>query len=239
MRSRAPDIYAGKDPREVPIYSIADASHYLRIPASTLRTWVHGRAYETRSGNRRSAGLIAGVSRGGLLSFWQLVEGYVLASIRRGHGLRLDAVRRAIAFVRKERGLKRPLLEQEFETDGVSLFVERWGQLINASEEGQVAMRAVLAASLRRIDRDPEGLPVRLYPWMIRPRTTEEERRIVVDPRRAFGRPTLVDTGVRVSILADRWAAGDSIDTLADDYGLARGHVEVAVRWGSHVAQAA
>ena len=41
--------------------------------------------------------------------------------------------------------------------------VERLGQLINASKEGQTAMREILQAHLRRIERDGKGLPIKLF----------------------------------------------------------------------------
>src|SRR5262249_45147350 len=43
FEGRVIDIYGGKDPREVPRYSTAEAAHYLRLPRATLASWVHGR----------------------------------------------------------------------------------------------------------------------------------------------------------------------------------------------------
>jgi hypothetical protein len=39
------DIYGGKNPRDIPNYSIGDAAHYLKIPAATIRSWTVGRNY--------------------------------------------------------------------------------------------------------------------------------------------------------------------------------------------------
>jgi uncharacterized protein (DUF433 family) len=36
-------LYGGLDPREIPRYSLAPASRYLRISPATLRSWVMGR----------------------------------------------------------------------------------------------------------------------------------------------------------------------------------------------------
>ncbi len=47
VKVKASSLYGGKDPRDMPIYGIVDAAHYLRIPAVTLGTWVHGRSYPT------------------------------------------------------------------------------------------------------------------------------------------------------------------------------------------------
>ncbi len=37
------DIYRGRDPRLVPIYSVADVAHHLRVPRSTVQAWVKSR----------------------------------------------------------------------------------------------------------------------------------------------------------------------------------------------------
>lgn len=34
------------DSRVAPAYSIAQAAQYLKIPAPTIRSWVHGATYE-------------------------------------------------------------------------------------------------------------------------------------------------------------------------------------------------
>ena len=41
------------DPRLAPAYSIAQAAHYLKIPAPTVRSWVLGRDYPRQSGKGR------------------------------------------------------------------------------------------------------------------------------------------------------------------------------------------
>jgi uncharacterized protein (DUF433 family) len=163
-----------------------------------------------------------------MLSFWNLVEAYVLATIRRHHHVSLQKVRKALRFIESELGLARPLIEEEFLTDGVDLFVDKYGGLINASREGQVAIRELLAASLKRIVRDPKGLADRLFPWV---RSPGEPRLVEIDPRRAFGRLVVTGTGIPTEVLAQRFRADESIADLCRDYGLSAGEVEAALRW--------
>src|SRR5205823_1789712 len=77
-----------------------------------------------------------------LLSFANLVEAFVLAGIRRTHGVSLQRVRRAISYVEDRLRVKRPLINERFKTNGVDLFVERFGKLVNASRQGQLAIRS-------------------------------------------------------------------------------------------------
>lgn len=216
------------DPRDVPNYTLAESARWLDMKPNTLRGWLRGQDYRTRSGMRRAAPVVLPAATEPLgLSFWNLVECSVLATIRKDHEISLQKVRRALAYVAKEIGSHRPLIDQEFSTDGVHLFVERYGRLIAASQQGQTAMRKILEAGLTRIDRDQDGLAMRLFPWRQDPR---EPRIVAVDPRIAFGQPVLARTRVPVDVIFERFRAGDSIEHLAEDYRVARDRIEDLVR---------
>ncbi len=164
-----------------------------------------------------------------LLSFFNLIEAHVLDAIRREHGIPLPKIRIALDYLSRRFPSEHPLAIQEFESDGLNLFIEKFGQLINISQSGQLAMRAILEAYLRRIERDPLGFPCRLYPFT-RKGTPDEPRVVVIDPYVSFGRPVLVGTGVPTAVIADRYKAGESIESLADDYGRNRLEIEDAIR---------
>lgn len=223
------------DPRELPNYRLPEAAHYLRVPESTLRMWIFGQAYPTTAGKKVSRPIIRiAAEHPPRLSFVNMVEAHVLSAIRYHHGVSLPAVRRAVDYLTREFGSWHPLAEEQFQTDGVSLFVERLG-LLNVSAPGQFAMPEILRALLRRIDRDEHGLAIRFYPFSRRPVPTvpalEQSPRIVVlDPRIGFGRPVLRGTGVTTLSIAERFDAGESIEALAADYGRPRGEIEEAIR---------
>ena len=230
-------LYKGADPRDLPNYTAAEAARWLGVVQGTLRTWHLGHTYTTQQGPKCAKPVIKPAAKDPLeLSFWNLVESSVLASIRKVHGVSLQKVRRALNFVERELNSKRPLIEQQFATDGVHLFVERFGQLVSASQSGQVVIRELLAASLTRIERDPKGLAAKLYPWTHDPK---EPRVVAVDPAVSFGRPTLIATGVPVETIMERFRAGDSIESLAEDYRVKRDLIEGAVRWAAGGAAAA
>ncbi|MBI2525903.1 MAG: helix-turn-helix transcriptional regulator [Candidatus Rokubacteria bacterium] len=58
-----------------------------------------------------------------------------------------------------------------------SLLIEKAGLLINLTQDGQLEMRELVRASLRRIEWDPKGLPLRLFPFTRR-REPEEPRSV-------------------------------------------------------------
>lgn len=184
--------HAPQDRRNLPNYTLQEAARWLGLTPSRLRVWLVGQTCTTQVGKRRMQPVVHPATVEPLgLSFWNLVECSVLGTIRQKHGVSLQKVRKALTYVARELGKARPLIEQEFSTDGVHLFVERYGKLIAASQQGQTAMREVLQAGLRRIERDDTGLAARLFPWRKDP---SEPRIIAVDPRISFGRPVLAKT---------------------------------------------
>jgi len=223
------------DPRLAPAYSTAEAAQYLRMPPETLRSWIAGRIYTVAGHPKRSAPLIRlDDPKKQFLSFLNLVEAHILAAIRRRHNIGLPNVRKALAYVKRDFHIDRPLIDQAFQTDGLDLFVERYGELINASQDGQRAMKEMIGVYLKRIDRDSKGLPIRLFPFT---RDSQSEsapatdpRIVVLNPAVSFGRPAITGTGIPVQAVYERYKAGDSVVDLAHDFRLEISAVEEAIR---------
>jgi uncharacterized protein (DUF433 family) len=100
--------------------------------------------------------------------------------------------------------------------------------LINVSQQGQVAMEQVLEAHLQRIDRDAEGLAIRLFPFTRK--GTEAPRLVAIDPLVAFGRPVIAGSRIPTREVAERWNAGESLADLAYDYGRESAEIDEAIR---------
>jgi uncharacterized protein (DUF433 family) len=224
-----------EDPRLLPTYPVSEAAHYLRMPEGTLRSWLVGRWYPVSGQAKRSKPLIQlDDPQKQYLSFINLVEAHVLAAIRRRHGVKLPKVRTALDYVKRHFHIGRPLMDQAFQTNGLDLFVERYGDLINVSREGQQAMREIISVYLKRIERDAKGLPIKLYPFTrdtasdAAPKT--DPRVVVMNPSVSFGRPVIAGTGIPVSSIYERYKAGDSVADLARDFRLETGAIEEAIR---------
>ena len=217
--------------RRTPAYSYVEAAHYLNLPPSTLSSWFSGKSYQHGGEIRRFKPVIRLDGKPGEgLSFLNLVEAHVLTAIRRRHGIPLQQVRKALDFVRRKLGVKRPLADARFETDGVDLFVRELEKLVNVSQEGQLEIEPVIRSFLKRIKRDPSGVPIKLYPFTRKAATADEPEPVEIDPRVAFGRPVLVGRGVPTAVLADRFKAGDSLVDLAQDYDTSPQTIEEAIR---------
>lgn len=164
-----------------------------------------------------------------MLSFTNFVEAHVLDAIRREHQIPLDKIRNAIRYLRNELGSGHPLADHRLETDGLDLFVSEYGRLINITRSGQMAMREVLEGYLKRIERDPKGVAIKLYPFT-RKRSIDEPKLVVIDPAISLGRPVLAGTGVPTSAIAERYKAGESVPELAKDYARSTQEIEEAIR---------
>jgi hypothetical protein len=202
---RVIDIYGGKDPRDLPRYSTAEAAHYLRLPRATLKTWVHGRV---DSNGHRAEAVIKLPTDSQLLSFQNLVEAHVLSAIRRHHGVSLQRVRKALRFVERRMHLPRPLIAAKFQTNGMDLFVEELGKLINASSEGQTEMdtrseRRWLESSTTRTVWRPGSS--RSFAAMARNRKSSWSTRDSPSAVRSSRRPA--------SLSASSWAATEQAKT--------------------------
>lgn len=215
--------------RDIAAYTLAEAARYLRLPPATLRSWVLGRQYPTAGGGSQFPPLLRPARQAPpLLSFSNLVEAHLLRSLRTHHGVPVKALRSALAYAQKELGIDRLLLRPELRTAAGKVFLDRYGELIELSASGQLAMRRLFAEHVQRIEWDASRFPVRLYPFLW-PTAPTEERPIVIDPRIAFGRPVVLRKGVSTSVIAERIDAGESVEDVAADYELGQSEVEQAI----------
>ena len=220
MLERNPN--SGLEPREQPAYGPAEVTHYIAVPVSTVRYWCLGRGHY--------AALIQPVQkRPLLLSFVNLVELHVLGAIRRRHHISMPNVRKALDFVEQEMSVSRPLANRRFRTDGVGLFVDHYGELINASQQGQRVMRGILDDALVRIEWDDRNQPARLVPFT-RKDTAQTAKLIVIDPTVCGGRAVIDRTRIAVEVVAERFKAGDSFQDLVSDYGCGVEAIQEAIR---------
>lgn len=220
---------AAASDRDLAAYTLAEAARYLRLPPATLRSWVLGRDYPTVKGSGQFPPLIRPASRRPpLLSFSNMIEAHVLRSLRTEHGVPVKELRTALAYAEKSLGIERLLLRGELRANAGKVFLDRYGELIDLSASGQLAMRRLFDAHLQRIEWDSSKFPIRLYPF-VSSAAPSAERPIVIDPRIAFGRPVVMRKGVSTSAIADRIDAGESVEEVAADYDLGQSEIEQAI----------
>lgn len=231
------DIYGGRDPRDIPAYRFSDAASYLRLPKATLRAWVKGTHYGTGVNRRffKPVFFLPEPETSQFLSYTNLVEAFVLSSLRRNYKIDLYKIRTAIESLKQRFNSQHPLAEHQFQTNGVDLFVEEYGELINVGVGGQLAMKEILESYLTRVEHDPSGKAARLYPF-IRLSGTDQPKNVVINPYVSFGKPVISGTGLPTRVVAERFKAGDSIPQIAANYGRKEEEIDDAIRYELRIA---
>jgi uncharacterized protein (DUF433 family) len=222
-RSAQQRIYRDRDPREIPAYPLVEAAHYAGVPLSTLRTWI---------GERKGIPAVIELPENAerQLSFYNLVEAFVLGGLRRKHKLPLQQLRRDLTTLRRlHRDVHHPLADLDLATFARSVFVSSSADVVNVSRGGQLGIQDVLAGVLQRVEKGPAGAR-RLFP-LTRVDAEKSPRLVVIDPRIAFGRPVIAGTGIPTAVIHERWKAGDSVDALAEDYDRTSEEIEEALRY--------
>lgn len=223
----------------LPLYSLAEAAHYLGVPTSTFSTWARG--YERRPPGRRvvrGASIVTAFpaprSGDACVPFIGLTEGLVLAAIRKT-GVPLHRIRPALDALKNEFGLEHVLASRRLYTDGADVLFdisERTKQVADADQarrlivarNNQYVFNEVIDSYLRRIEygSDDYATKVSLPAYAA--------TRVVVDPQRGFGHPIFAKSGARVEDAISLFRAGESLETVAAEFGVPIEDVEEALR---------
>jgi uncharacterized protein (DUF433 family) len=229
------------DALTVPLFTAADASRLVGVPAQTGRRWLEGYSYLYR-GERRTtaprlgphAKRIEGVL---LMSFLDLLE-VRLARRLRQRGVPWQNVDRAAVWFREAWQTEHPFALRRLRSDGRDVFAEigrRLGDkaLIRIGTD-QYVFDAIVEPSLFDVlDFRPDGLPERLWP-------AGRDAKVVVDPARAFGAPILDAFGIPVRVLARAYAANDNdAARVASAFEIPVEAVEAALRFDARSRVAA
>lgn len=204
---------------EIGSYGTSEVAHWLRVPPRTIRNWVS------------TDGVVA-PAEPHLLSFANVLELHVLKGMRKIHDIPMQRIRRALEHVQNKYPSRHPLIDREFQTDGVDIFIRELGEYINVSRYGQRGFRAIVRTYLKRIGREQRtGMAESLYPFVITDEATEPEL-ISMNPRIAFGKPVIRGTAISTAVVAARFnGARQSVSELAEEYGLPEAQIEEAIRW--------
>ena len=213
--------------REMAAYRPAQVAAWLNLPTATVRAWAKGQRYEVHG------------KRG---FFRPVIEPtrLVLSALRRVHAVSLPKIRRSIKYLAAHYpSVEHPLADLDLLTDGLAVWLEELDKLVAVSDHGQLGIKDVLEAHLKRVERGPRGEAVRLYPFPHTGDVGGQPRSIMVDPEVAFGRPTLVGTAIPTRAIAGRFDAGESLESLVEDFGRPPADILEAIRWERRERRAA
>nr|WP_206539153.1 DUF433 domain-containing protein [Nocardiopsis gilva] len=158
--------------------------------------------------------------------FIAVIEAYVLRSLR-DLGLSKQAIRDAATTVRERFGTPYGLATQRIATDGVDIFVHYLdSDDLARARDGQRPIREVIRDYLKYIiwdadDDFPQRLRLRQYP---------DAAPVIIDPRFGWGAPVLEGSKVPIDAIVGLWQAGESLETVAEEFGITRDQAEEVCR---------
>lgn len=220
------------------IYTVPEASRLTRVAPSRIRRWLRG--YKFFSGEREHVsppvwrGQLQPVDGALALGFLDLMEIRVVdAFLRAGVSWKTlrEAERRGSDLFRSTH----PFCTQRFETDGRSIFVDIGAdsdepillEIIN----NQAVFDAITSPFFKDLEFSQDRVLERWWPL-------GDHRAVVVDPRRAFGKPIVVDRGVPTAILSSAVKASRSIDEVVFWYDLTKSSVVDAIEFEDPLSHA-
>lgn len=200
---------------DVPLYGIREAAMHIGMSDRTLGRWA--------SRDNLLTVLPPSSSRGARLPFIALAEAQFYSLLRRD-GLTLQAITEGMTAVRDELG-PRMLQQDRLAHDGRDILINLGGREAEweRARDRQGGIAGVIERALTPIRWDSEGFPeeLRLVAY--------GDANVVANPRYAFGQP-IVANGARIEDVLDLFDAGDSIETVANEFNLTLRDVEAVLR---------
>lgn len=228
-------------PNEVkilPAYTLAEASRYIGVSESTLRTWFRGKpAISTKKGafKRKAVKAILPTDAGPRepLSFLDLIIAHVLFSLRNSYKFPMKRVAKAKDYLASLEGNLAFLAHRDFFHDHADLYLGMNERLLTLTEQGQIVDKTILEKGLHQIIYGDDGFADRFFP-KLEERTEQQE--FAINPSINYGRLCIVRLGVSADTIAARYKAKEQVADIAQDYGATTEEVVEAIRWHDRLA---
>jgi uncharacterized protein (DUF433 family) len=216
------------------LYTMPEASRLTRISTGKVRRWIKGYDFRTSGSIRHSdavwQGEIKPIDKKISLSFRDLLElRFVDAFIRAGVSWR--TMRRAHTKAQDELKTTHPFCSNRVATDGKSI-------LLRQAEEDSDEALVNLVTNQKEFSRIVQGFLKELefsgkdiIWWPL-----GKERQIVLDPKRNFGQPSAVRSGVPTSVLARSVKTNGSVEAVSHWFEVSEGEVRDAVEFEMRLA---
>lgn len=189
----------------LPAYQVKDAARYADVSTTTVLNW--------QRESVRAGSAIASRAPREPLSYLKLQELAIVAAMR-DQGIKLEKIRLARDYLRQFLGVEFPFSDRRVLTDGQDILMRleselgKSARLMVANRGGQYVWPEVIDERFAEFDYEGD-IAVR---W----RVGGNETKVVIDPRLAFGAPTV--RGVPTWALRGRFIAGEALEDIASDF---------------------
>lgn len=231
VHTREPDLL------NTGLYTVPEAARLTRVAAGKIRRWIRG--YNFRSGQsvHHSDAVweteIKPLDNKNALSFRDLLElRFVDAFIQAG--VSWVTMRRAHAKAQAELQTTHPFCSKRIATDGKSILLQQAEEDSDQALIDLVTEQREFTRIVQDFLKELEFSGDDIVWWPL-----GKQRHIVVDPKRNFGQPTLVKSGVPATTLAHSVKANSSVELVARWYEVQQAEVRDAVAFEASLAKAA
>jgi uncharacterized protein (DUF433 family) len=213
----------------VGVYTKAEAAKLTGIESRRIARWIQGYTFhhggEVYDSQPVWVRELPDLDQETLLSFRDLVEVRFVDAFRQ-HGVSLQLIKKVAEKAAAKFHRSHPFGSLGFRTDGRTIFAEV------AEETGEQVL-----IDLRD---DQQAFPKILQPYLyeglefsseqvLRWRPVSGEGKIVLDPKRALGKPITDAESVPTQVLYQAYLAEDSVEAVADWYEVSRDSVKCAI----------
>jgi uncharacterized protein (DUF433 family) len=210
-----PEVLAIKpttDPWNRGVYLVPDAARILRLPLAVLRTWLSGRPDDERRHFPAGEFVTSGNGADRHFGFHALIELFTVAQLRK-RGLPMSVIRQARAELMERFQTPHPFALEGLMTSGRTLVKSLNDEiLLELGSRGQTAFSKVLEPFCASLDFDrASSLAIRYFPL-------GKKHPVVVDPRRAFGRPVIDGTNLTTETIMSLLRGGEAVENVAESF---------------------
>jgi uncharacterized protein (DUF433 family) len=223
MLKNKPIRRPGQDLRTVPTYTIPEAAEFLAIHPRTMFSWYEGDEPILK------ASTICGTIH--LLSYRDMEEAYRVYLLRERFQFSLQFLKKSMRNARKLFRSEHPLQRADAVKECLKdLVYDKPARGKNprtitslGQKPGQQSFKEVADMFAERIE--PGEF---IYPWRFAS-TDHDSRPVSLNPNIMSGRLVIAGTRIPVNALLGSKRSGETIEEIADDYGLDREVVEKAL----------
>ncbi len=171
------------------------------------------------------------------MTFIALVEALVLSSMRKS-GVAMQRIRPALDVLQREIGIEHALASRRLYTDGAEILYD-YAEKQEGSPEAKLADELTVLRSGQRVFKEVIDEYLKLITYaddeyasiIVVP--IYNKAKVIVDPTRSFGAPIFADGAAPVANALERFWSGESLQEVADDFGIPVDHLEDVVRVAS------
>ena len=219
----------------VGLFTVSDAARLTRIPPSRVRRWVKGYSYKRKGKNYTQVPIINTdmelIDGEVTISYLDLIEIRFVDRFYQA-GVHPVKLRKAVVNLSDILKLRHPFSGVKLKTDGASVFMS-----LNQDDRDHLLDVVTLNYAIKNViepltDEMHYGLDGITDWWM----PNKNTRNIIVNPKVAFGRPTVQGTRLESSLLSDAYQAEGSYESVSYWYNVPVDQVRQAVQFEGELA---